>query len=699
MSELAETATAEAAAPPRPDLPPEVLYLNRELSMLAYMERVLGIAEDPARPLLERVAFLAMSCDAVDDFFQIRVAGLKEQQESPQALTSPDGLTPARQLRAIRGRVEGIVERHTRLYVEDLKPELREAGIVICDASQLSDEDRRHLTAEFRERIFPVLTPLAVDPGHPFPYISNLSLNLAVLVRDPLRRRLSFARLKVPPLLPRFVALPDGERFIPLEQVIADNLQLLFPGMEVAGHHVFRVTRDADLDDVDSEAEDLLAAIQTELRRRRRRARGVRLEVEPGMSSSVLPLLIDELDLAAGDVYTIDRLLGLNDLMMLTQLDRPDLKPERWTPTTQPRLGGAAAVAPDFFGVISAGDVLLHHPYDSFATSVESFIAHAAADPNVLAIKQTLYRTSGPASAIARSLVLAAEAGKQVVALVELKARGDEQANITWAQALEEAGVHVVYGLVGLKTHAKVLLVVRQEEDGIRRYVHIGTGNYNARTAASYEDIGLLSANAGLGADVSDLFNYLTGYSRQRRYHELMVAPAGVRPGMLKLIAGEAHQEGRIVIKVNNLVDPEIIDALYAAGQAGARIDLIVRSISCLRPGYPGLSENIRVRSIVGRFLEHSRIFRFGPDARAQYFIGSPDLMERNLDRRVEAVVPVKDAALRKEIQGWLDLSLADDTLAWTLDAEGSWTKVPTTHGLDVQAKLQEVALERAHGR
>jgi len=409
MSELAETATAEAAAPPRPDLPPEVLYLNRELSMLAYMERVLGIAEDPARPLLERVAFLAMSCDAVDDFFQIRVAGLKEQQESPQALTSPDGLTPARQLRAIRGRVEGIVERHTRLYVEDLKPELREAGIVICDASQLSDEDRRHLTAEFRERIFPVLTPLAVDPGHPFPYISNLSLNLAVLVRDPLRRRLSFARLKVPPLLPRFVALPDGERFIPLEQVIADNLQLLFPGMEVAGHHVFRVTRDADLDDVDSEAEDLLAAIQTELRRRRRRARGVRLEVEPGMSSSVLPLLIDELDLAAGDVYTIDRLLGLNDLMMLTQLDRPDLKPERWTPTTQPRLGGAAAVAPDFFGVISAGDVLLHHPYDSFATSVESFIAHAAADPNVLAIKQTLYRTSGPASPIALALARAAE--------------------------------------------------------------------------------------------------------------------------------------------------------------------------------------------------------------------------------------------------------------------------------------------------
>ena len=700
MEQLAETAaTAEVESPPRPELPPDVLYLNRELSMLAYMERVLAIAEDPARALLERVAFLAMSCDAVDDFFQIRVAGLKEQQESPQALTSPDGLTPARQLRAIRGRVEEIIDRHSRLYGDELKPQLREAGIVICDAGDLSDADRRLLAAEFRERIFPVLTPLAVDPGHPFPYISNLSLNLAVMVRDPLRRRLSFARVKVPPLLPRFVAMPDGKRFVPLEQVIADNLQSLFPGMEIAGHHVFRVTRDADLDDVDSEAEDLLAAIQTELRRKRRRARGVRLEVEPAMSSSVLPLLIDELDLAAGDVYTIDRLLGLNDLMQLCQLDRPDLKPERWTPTTQPRLGGAAAVPPDFFQVIRSHDVLLHHPYDSFATSVESFIAHAATDPNVLAIKQTLYRTSGPASGIAGSLVLAAEAGKQVVALVELKARGDEQANITWAQTLEESGVHVVYGLVGLKTHAKVLLVVRQEDDGIRRYVHIGTGNYNARTAATYEDIGIFSADPGLGADVSDLFNFLTGYSRQRRFHELMVAPSGVRPGMLKLIGAEANPKGRIVIKVNNLVDPEIIDALYAAGKAGAQIDLIVRSICCLRPAYPGLSDNIRVRSIIGRFLEHSRIFRFGPDSDPHYYIGSPDLMERNLDRRVEAVVPVRNAALKKEIQSWLDLTLADDNLAWSLDADGNWSKVERRAGLDVQARLQEIALEKAHGR
>jgi len=697
MEQRAAEAAAEAVAPARPELPADVLYLNRELSMLAYMERVLAIAEDPTRPLLERVAFLAMSCDAVDDFFQIRVAGLKEQQESPQALTSPDGLTPARQLRAIRGRVEGLVERHTRLFVEELKPQLRDAGIVICDAAELSDADRQHLTAEFRERIFPVLTPLAVDPGHPFPYISNLSLNLAVLVRDPLRRRQSFARIKVPPLLPRFVVLPDGARFVPLEQVIADNLQALFPGMEIAGHHVFRVTRDADLDDVDSEAEDLLAAIQVELRRKRRRARGVRLEVEPGMSPSVLPLLIDELELSAGDVYTIDRLLGLNDLMMLTSLDRPDLKPEPWTPTTQPRLGGAAEAA-DFFAGIRAGDVLVHHPYDSFVTSVEAFIGAAAADPHVLAIKQTLYRTSGPASSIARALIGAAEAGKQVVALVELKARGDEQANIAWAQALEEAGVHVVYGLVGLKTHAKVLLVVRQEEDGIRRYVHIGTGNYNARTAASYEDIGLLSADPGLGADVSDLFNYLTGYSRQRRFHELLVAPSGVRAGMLKLIAGEAHAGGRIVIKVNNLVDPEIIDALYAAARSGAQVDLIVRSMCCLRPGYPGLSENIRVRSLVGRFLEHSRIFRFGAEADAQYFVGSPDLMERNLDRRVEAVVPVKDPALRREIEEWLELTLADDTLAWTLDAEGGWIKLEGGR-VNVQARLQEVALERAHGR
>jgi polyphosphate kinase len=666
--------------------------------MLAYLERVLAIAEDPGHPLLERVAFLAMSCDALDDFFQIRVAGLKEQQESPQALTSPDGLTPARQLRAIRARVESIIERHTQLYVEDLKPRLREAEIAIVEGDELDDEDRKYLEDEFRERIFPVLTPLAVDPGHPFPYISNLSLNLAVLVRDPRRRRQSFARVKVPPLLPRLVVLPDGKRFVPLEQVIADNLQRLFPGMEIAGHHIFRVTRDADLDDVDSEAEDLLAAIQTELRRQRRRARGVRLEVEPGMSSEVLPLLIDELDLSADDVYTIDRLLGLNDLVALTQLDRPDLKVDRWTPTTQPRLGGAAAVEPDFFAVIRGGDVLLHHPYDSFATSVEAFIAHAAADPSVLAIKQTLYRTSGPASAIARSLVMAAEAGKQVVALVELKARGDEQANIAWAQALEEAGVHVVYGLVGLKTHAKVLLVVRQEEDGIRRYVHLGTGNYNAHTATTYEDIGLLSCDPGLGADVSDLFNYLTGYSRQRRFRELMIAPIGVRAGVLRLIRREAKRGGRIVIKVNNLVDPEIINALYAAARAGAKIDLIVRGVCCLRPGYQGLSGNISVRSLVGRFLEHSRVLRFGPDDHAHYWIGSPDLMERNLDRRVEAVVPVKDPALRREIQSWLDLTLADDTLAWALKPDGSWGKVPTVEGVNVHARLMELALEQAHG-
>ena len=694
---MAQTAAKEVAAP-RPELPPDVLYLNRELSMLAYMERVLAIAEDGERPLLERVAFLAMSCDALDDFFQIRVAGLKEQQESPQALTSPDGLTPARQLRAIRARVEKFLDRHTHLYVEDLRPKLQAEGIVITDADDLDDGDRKHLAAEFRDRIFPVLTPLAVDPGHPFPYISNLSLNLAVLVRDPLRRRQSFARVKVPPLLPRLVAMPDGKRFVPLEQVIAENLQTLFPGMEIAGHHVFRVTRDADLDDVDSEAEDLLAAIQTELRRKRRRARGVRLEVEPGMSSEVLPLLIDELDLSADDVYTIDRLLGLNDLMALTNLDRPDLKPDRWTPTTQPRLGGAGSAGPDFFEVIRAGDVLLHHPYDSFATSVEAFIAQAAADPSVLAIKQTLYRTSGPASGIARSLVLAAEAGKQVVALVELKARGDEQANIAWARALEQAGVHVVYGLVGLKTHAKVLLVVRQEEDGIRRYVHIGTGNYNARTGATYEDVGLLSCDPGLGADVSDLFNHLTGYSRQRRFRELMVAPTGVRAGMLKLIAREAKRGGRIVIKVNNLVDPEIIDGLYAAAQAGAKVDLIVRGICGLRPGYQGLSENITVRSVVGRFLEHSRIFRFGHGESTHYWIGSPDLMERNLDRRVEAVVQVKDPALRKEIESWLELTLADDTLAWSLNKDGSWHKVPTKQGVNVHARLMELALERAHG-
>ena len=558
------------------------------------------------------------------------------------------------------------------------------------------------LGQHFREQIFPVLTPLAVDPGHPFPYISHLSLNLAVMVRDPQRKQQRFARVKVPPVLPRFIPLDDsvqgGERYVPLEDVIALHLPLLFPGMEIVTQHPFRVTRDGDLDDVDSDAEDLLAAIQTELRRRRRHARVVRLEVDPGMSAEVLDLLTRELELQPADVYQIDGLLDMGSLSVLAQLDRPDLKEEVWTPTTQPRLRGIAAEVPDLFAVLRAGDILAHHPYDSFATSVEAFIDHAAGDPDVLAIKQTLYRTSGPASPIVRALIRAAERGKQVVALVEIKARGDEQANIGWARALEEANVHVVYGLLGLKTHAKVTLVVRREGGHIQHYLHVGTGNYNPNTARAYEDVSLLSADSDLGSDVTELFNLLTGYSRQSRYRKLLVAPTNLRTGITQLIEREGVVGGRIIIKVNNLIDQEIIDALYAASQSGAQIDLLVRSMCSLRPGVPGLSERIRVRSIVGQFLEHSRVFSFGNGGRPEYYLGSSDLMPRNLDRRVEAVVPVTDSKLRQRLQQILDVSLADDVLAWELGPDGAWRHVTTTRGVNSHNRFKELALESAHG-
>jgi polyphosphate kinase len=541
-----------------------------------------------------------------------------------------------------------------------------------------------------------VLTPLAVDPAHPFPYISHLSLNLAVIVRDTQRNQQHFARVKIPPVRPRLIPLAEGRRYVPLEDVIALHLQSLFPGMEVVDHHPFRVTRDGDLDDVDSDAEDLLAAIQTELRRRRRHARVVRLEVNPGMSPEVLELLTRELELQPSDVYQTDGPLDLSAMGALAALDRPDLKEDPWTPTTQPRLRGVGAEVPDLFVVLRSGDLLAHHPYDSFATSVEAFIDLAAGDPNVLAIKQTLYRTSGPASPIVRALIRAAEAGKQVVALVELKARGDEQANITWARALEEANVHVVYGLVGLKTHAKVTSVVRREGRHIQHYVHVGTGNYNPSTAHMYEDVSLLSADPDLGADVTELFNLLTGYSRQNRYRKLLVAPTSLRSDLMQLIEREGKPNGRVVIKVNNLVDPELIDAMYAASQGGAEIDLIVRSMCSLRPGVPGLSERIRVRSIVGRFLEHSRIFSFGRGDDAEHFLGSSDLMPRNLDRRVEVVVPVTDALLRTRLQDILDTCLADDVLAWELQPDGGWHRVPTMVGLNSHKRFQEQALDWA---
>ena len=694
-------------AHPEPEASPVLLpvsprYINRELSRLDFDERVLAMAEDPRLALLERVRFLAIFSQNLDDFFQVRVAGLKEQVLAAVAVASPDGMSPLEQLKAIRSRVEGLIDRQTTIYNREILPALAQSGIALVRQDEVSKKELAQLHTVFREQIFPVLTPLAVDPGHPFPYISHLSLNLAVMVRDPQRKQQRFARVKVPPVLPRFIPLDDsvegGERYVPLEDVIALHLPLLFPGMEIVTQHPFRVTRDGDLDDVDSDAEDLLAAIQTELRRRRRHARVVRLEVDPGMSAEVLDLLTRELELQPADVYQIDGLLDMGSLSVLAQLDRPDLKEEVWTPTTQPRLRGIAAEVPDLFAVLRAGDILAHHPYDSFATSVEAFIDHAAGDPDVLAIKQTLYRTSGPASPIVRALIRAAERGKQVVALVEIKARGDEQANIGWARALEEANVHVVYGLLGLKTHAKVTLVVRREGGHIQHYLHVGTGNYNPNTARGYEDVSLLSADSDLGADVTELFNLLTGYSRQSRYRKLLVAPTNLRTGITQLIEREGVVGGRIIIKVNNLIDQEIIDALYAASQSGAQIDLLVRSMCSLRPGVPGLSERIRVRSIVGQFLEHSRVFSFGNGGRPEYYLGSSDLMPRNLDRRVEAVVPVTDSKLRQRLQQILDVSLADDVLAWELGPDGAWRHVTTTRGVNSHNRFKELALESAHG-
>ena len=667
-------------------------YLNREISELQFAERVLCMAEDPQQPLLDRVRFLAIVAQRLDDFFQIRVAGLKEQLSVAVPPSSPDGLSPAQQLRLIQRRVEQLAERQLDLYHETLRPELASAGIRICPPEDLDEDAHGHLDLIFEKEIFPVLTPLAVDPGHPFPYISNLSLNLAVLVRDRQRRQTRFARVKVPPLLPRLLHIPEGDVWVPLELVLARQLRHLFPGMEVLAHHFFRVTRDADLDLVEDGADDLLAAVQTELRRKRRQADVVRLEVEPGMDRETLSLLMRELELEQEDVYQMRGPLDLAGLAMLTSLDRADLKSDPLPPVVPSRLASGAHPLP-FFEQIKQGDILFQHPYESFAGTVEAFVEQAADDADVLAIKQTLYRTS-PNSAIPRALVRAAEAGKQVVVMVELKARGDEQANIEWAQTLEQAGVHVVYGLVGLKTHSKVALVVRREAGQLRRYVHFGTGNYNPDTARAYEDVGLLTADPELGADATEFFNYLTGYSRQRRYRRLLVAPTSLRGGLLKLIRRESKPGGYIALKVNSLIDPEMINALYAASGAGADVQLIVRTLCSLRPGVPGLSENISVRSIVGRYLEHSRILRFGAEtASADFYIGSADLMQRNLDRRVETYAPVGDPELRARLAEILDLNFRDDMLAWELQPDGEWRKVPRQEGVDAQRHCRELAV------
>ncbi|MEX0663428.1 MAG: RNA degradosome polyphosphate kinase [Acidimicrobiia bacterium] len=684
-----------------PESSDETRFLNRELSWLDFNARVLSLAEDQERPLLERAKFLAIFASNLDEFFQVRVSGLQAQAEAGLRSRSADGLDPASAIRAIRDQVHSLVERQSTVFTKEIAPELEDAGIRFPAWNELDDADRAEVARVFEERVYPVLTPLAVDPAHPFPYISNLSLNLAVVVEDPSTGETRFARVKVPPTLPRFVALADNERFIALEQLIAAHLDRLFPGMAIVAHHPFRITRDADFELAD-EDEDLLEAIESVLHRRRKFGEAVRLEVDTAMTEEVLDVLLRELELPATAVVTVDGPLDLSGLWDVYALDRPELKDEPWTPRTDVRLAATEDQPVDLFRVLRGGDVLVHHPYDSFATSVEAFVRQAAADPHVLAIKQTIYRTAGDESEIVRSLVDAAREGKQVVALVELKARFDEQANINRAHALEEAGVHVVYGLVGLKTHAKILLIVRQEEDRIRRYCHVGTGNYNAQTAALYEDVGLLSADEELGDDLTELFNHLTGYSRPRRYRRLVVAPESMREELQDRIRAEGAKgsDGRIVLKMNSLVDPALIDALYDASNAGAEIDLVVRGICCLRPQVPGLSERIRVRSIVGRYLEHSRIYRFGADPMAaEYLIGSADWMPRNLDRRVEALVPVTAPDLKARLAEILTVDLADDVLAWELGADGSWHKVENLEGLDTHARLRELAIARTQSR
>ena len=693
QSELRDPAAAAADLAVSPER-----FINRELSWLDFNVRVLALATDPRFGLLERTKFLAIFASNLDEFFQVRVAGLKDQVAARVTATTADGRTPGEQLAEVRARVDELAHQAERIFLDDLLPSLAAERVVFTSWDELDDADRKQLDEVFEQRIFPVLTPLAVDPGHPFPYISGLSLNLAVVVVDDEAGERRFARVKVPNLLPRFVVLPDGERVVPLEQVIAAHLPSLFPGMDVEAHFAFRVTRNADLTLEEEEADDLLAAVEVEVRRRRFGG-AVRLEVQADITDEVLELLQRELDVEDDDVSRFVAPLDLSGLWSVHGIDRADLKDPVWVPVTQARLTGDDDAPVELFREVRRGDLLVHLPYESFSTSVEEFVRQAARDPKVLAIKLTLYRTSGDSSII-HSLVRAAERGKQVVALVELKARFDEQANIEWARELEDAGVHVVYGLVGLKTHTKTTLVVREEADGIRRYCHIGTGNYNPKTARIYEDLGLITADDGVGADLTKLFNYLTGYARDVRYDRLLVAPDHLRPGVLELIRGEGRlgPEGRIVLKMNSLVDAEMIDALYEASQQGTPIDLIIRGICCLRPGVPGLSETIRVRSIVGRYLEHSRIYHLAHgslDGGPAYLIGSADLMPRNLDRRVEALVPVVDPDLQDRLAEVLAVELADDCLAWHLGADGRWRHDDGPCELDAHQRFQELALDR----
>ena len=672
-------------------------FYNRELSWLSFGERVLDLADDSRLPLLERIKFLAIFGNGLDEFFQVRVAGLKDQLAANLGVLSTDGLTPREQLKAIRKLLVEILERADRIYDQLLRVDLPKVDLHLVSWSQLSDEERQVMSSVFLNDVFPVLTPLAVDPSHPFPYISNLSLNLAVVVRDPDSEGNHIARIKIPPLLPRLIEVKEGE-FIPLEDLIASHLPSLFPEMDIGESYVFRVSRNADLTLEEEEADDLLSLVELELRRRRF-GRAVRLEITEDASDDVVDLLVRELEIHEDDVYRTASLLDFSGLWTIYDCDRPDLKQMRAPLVTPFALMSEGLPRPDIFAAIKEHDILLHHPYETFTGTVEMFVEEAARDPEVLAIKQTLYRTSGD-SAIIGSLIKAAEDNKQVAVLVELKARFDEQANIGWAKKLEQAGVHVVYGLVGLKTHMKAILVVRREPEGLRRYCHIGTGNYNAKTARTYEDIGMLSGDQKLCADLNEVFNYLTGYSKRQSYERLILAPSELRSRIVELIRAQVDlgEQGRILLKVNGLVDPDIIDELYAASMAGVRVDLLVRGVCALKPRVPGLSENITVRSIVGQFLEHSRVFCFGGAGgpKRQLFFGSADLMQRNLDRRVELLVPVVDPVIEARIVEILTLDWSDDVQTWQLEADGHWERLVQKDGKCAQVQLSELAVERS---
>jgi polyphosphate kinase len=671
-------------------------FLDREISWLHFNERVLELAEDPALPLLERVRFTAIFASNLDEFFMVRVAGLKRRIAAGVAVRAASGMLPREVLEAIWSTTRELMERHARLFREDLVPALAEEDIELVRWSDLDKEEQKFCKRLFKDRVFPVLTPLAVDPAHPFPYISGLSLNLAVLVRNPKTGKEHFARVKVPPIFSRFVPL-GNQRFVPLEDVIGEHLKRLFPGMEVLEVHAFRVTRNEDLDVEEDDAENLLAALEKELLRRRF-GPPVRLEVEESMSAAVLDLLVSELGISTDEVFRLHGPLDLSGLLGIADLNREELRYPTFIPTTHPRLAEVESATPvDVFKATRRHDVLLHHPYDSFATSVQRFIEQAAADPHVLAIKQTLYRTSGD-SPIIDALVDAAEAGKQVLVIVEIKARFDEHANIRWARQLEQAGCHVVYGLIGLKTHCKVAMVVRDEPEGIRRYIHIGTGNYNPKTSRLYEDLGLITTDVSIGEDVAHLFNNLSGYSRKPSYEHLLVAPDSVRQGLLDQIHQEIahHRAGRparIRAKANSLVDEALIDAFYLAAQEGVPIQLLIRGICALRPGVPGLSESIEVRSILGRFLEHSRVFWFENGGEPVAWIGSADMMHRNLDRRVEVLVKLPHPDDVREMDHLLNLAFDADTAAWELSSDGQW------HRNGGSLHLQEELIERQRRR